>query len=138
MASNVVPGAACERSGKVLWIRRSAKTTPACHRSPSPFHKPCTGLSTRRLDLGISSVKRLHSPVPKRARIEAGARSRAAAVSVGPSSRRHAATASAPSSSIATTGPLVMNSGAYRWRPDYRSLTREGTVDSEWVTTPDA
>lgn len=80
----------------------------------------------------------MHSPVPKRARSESGARSRAAVVSVGPSSCRHAATASAPSSSIAATGPLVMNSGAHRWRPDYRSLTRDGTVDSEWVTPPDA
>jgi hypothetical protein len=76
------------------------------------------------------------SPVPKRARSDDGACSRAVAELVGPSSVRQAGTASAPSSCIATIGPLVMNSAR---RPPHDSQPLQGTQDASWesVMWPD-
>ena len=51
--------------------------------------------------------------MPNRERSEVGASALATVLLVGPSSWRQAGTASSPSSSRATTGPLVMNSAAH-------------------------
>lgn len=69
--------------------------------------------------LSHARPKDKRAPVPKWARREAGACSRAVSELVGPSSARQAGTASAPSNCIATIGPLVMNSAGIRPHKSY-------------------
>lgn len=76
------------------------------------------------------------APVPKRARSEFGACSRAVAELVGPSSARHAATASTPSSCIAATAPLVMNSATARVLLSCTSASEHSSVLTSRASTP--